>query len=113
MRRECTIKVHGATDLATIEVLGDLTASAEKAMHAAYEDACGYNTQNILLKFDDSSRINSAGIAIIIDLTIKRREEERKLFITGVSRHFRKIFDLVGLTKHAKIVESAEEVGKS
>ena len=49
MRRECKIKVREDNELATIEVVGDLTASAEKDMDAAYKEACGYNPKNILL----------------------------------------------------------------
>ena len=110
MHRECTIKVHEGDGLATIEVLGDLTVSAEKAMGAAYQKACGYKTKNILLKFDGKSRINSAGIAIVINLVIESQEKGCKVFITGVSKHFQKIFELVGLTKYTTIVDSEEEV---
>jgi anti-anti-sigma factor len=112
MYQECTIKVHGDNELVTIEVLGDLTASAEKAMNAAYQKACSNAPRNILLKFDGKSRINSAGIAIVINLTIESQQKECKLFIIGVSKHFRKIFELVGLTKYTTIVESEEEVRK-
>jgi len=112
MRRECSIKIHKGDELATIEVVGDLTASAEKAMDAAYQKACGYDTKNILLKFDGKSRINSAGIAIVINLVIESKESDRKIFITGVSKHFKKIFELVGLTKYTTIVDSEEEVVK-
>ena len=67
---------------------------------------------NILLKFDGRSRINSAGIAIVINLVIESQESDRRVYITGVSKHFRKIFELVGLTKFTTIVDSAEEVGE-
>lgn len=113
MYRECKINVHRDGELATIEVLGDLTAAAEKAMADAYQQACAYNVKNILVKLDGKSRINSAGIAILINLVIKSREKECKIFITGVSKHFRKIFELVGLTKYTTIVDSEEEVGKT
>lgn len=112
MRRECKIEVHKGDSLATIEVLGDLTASAEKDMDAAYKRVCDNDLKNILLKFDGKSRINSAGIAIVINLVIQSQEEGYKVFITGVSKHFRKIFELVGLTKYTTIVESEQEVGK-
>lgn len=111
MRRECKIKVHEGDDLATIEVLGDLTASAEKDMDAAYKQVC-HDPGDILIRFDGKSRINSAGIAIMINLVIESQEKGCKVFITGVSKHFRKIFELVGLTKYTTIVESEEEVGK-
>jgi len=112
MHRECKINVHGDNDLVTIEVVGDLTASAEKAMDAALQKACSYNPKNILLKFDGKGRINSAGIATVINLVIESQEKGCKIFITGVSKHFQKIFELVGLTKYTTIIESAEEVGK-
>jgi len=112
MRRECTIKIRKGDELATIEVVGDLTASAERDMDAAYQKACGYDPRNILLKFDGKSRINSAGIAIVINLVIESKESDREIFITGVSKHFQKIFELVGLTKYTTIVESEEEVAK-
>jgi anti-anti-sigma factor len=111
MHRECKINVHNEdNNLVTIEVLGDLTASAEKAIGAAYQKACGYNARNILLKFDGKSRINSAGIVIVINMVIESQDKGCKVFITGVSKHFRKIFELVGLTKYTTIVDSEKEV---
>ena len=111
MRRECKIKVNGNSELATIEVLGDLTASAEKDMDAAYQQACDFDPANIMLKFDGKSRINSAGIAIVIILVMESREKGSTVYITGVSKHFREIFQLVGLTKYRKINDSDEESG--
>ncbi len=110
MRRECTIKVHEDNDIAIIEILGDLTASAAKDMDAAQQEACGYNPSNIVVKFDGRGRINSAGIAILINLVIDSREQGCKVYLTGVSQHFRKIFGLVGLTKYAEIVESVKDI---
>lgn len=113
MHQGCTIKVHGNKELVTIEVLGDLTkASEEKTINAAYQKACDYNSRNILLKFDGKSRINSAGIAIVINLVIENQKKGHKIFITGVSKHFRKIFELVGLTKYTPIIDSEEGVRK-
>jgi len=113
MRRECTIKASKiGDDSVKIEILGDLTASAEKDMDSAYQEAMKYEPSNIILKFDGKSRINSAGIAILINLVIESQEKENKVYIAGVSQHFRKIFELVGLAKYTTIVESEEEVAK-
>ena len=112
MRRESKIEVYEDAGLAAIEVLGDLTANAEKDMDAAYNKVCEDKPKKILLKFDGKSRINSAGIAIVINLVIESKENDCEVYITGVSKHFRKIFELVGLTRFTTIVDSAEEVGK-
>lgn len=45
-----------------------------------------------------------------INLVIDSRERGCKVYLTGISKHFRKIFRLVGLTKYAEIVESVEEI---
>jgi len=112
MRRECTINVHEANNISTIEIHGDLTASAQKDMDASYQEICGGNPSSILVKFDDVSRINSAGIAILINLVIDSRGRGCKIYITGMSDHFRKIFGMVGLTRYADIVESVEDIAK-
>ena len=112
MRRECTIRVREGNDLVAIEILGDLTASAEEAMQAAYQEVSGHNVENLLIEFDGKSRINSAGIAIMINLVIESQEKGHRVYIAGVPKHFRKIFELVGLTKYTHIVDSEDEVGK-
>jgi len=111
MNQAHTINIRGNDDLVVIEVQGDLNTSAERDMDDAYKKACDYNAKKILIKFDGKSRMNSAGIANIIDLVIKSQEKHR-IFIAGVSKHFQKIFELVGLTKYTTIVESEEEVSK-
>ena len=110
MRRECNIEARERNGVAIIDILGDLTIAADKDMDAAYEKACGGNPKKILLKFDGKNRVNSAGIAIVINLVIAGQEDDYEVLITGVSKHCRKIFELVGLTKYTTIVESEEEV---
>ena len=109
MRREYNIRVHKDNSISTIEILGDFMASAQKDMDAA-QQACGDNPSSILVKFDDVSRINSAGIAILINLVMDSRERGCKVYLSGMSQHFRKIFGMVGLTKYAEIVESVEDI---
>ena len=105
------IEVKANGDFTTIEVVGDLTASSQESMNHAFQKACSYDARNMIIKFDGKSRINSAGIALIISLVIESQDSDYKIFLTGVSRHFRKIFELVGLTKYTTIVESEQEIG--
>jgi len=109
MRRECNIKVHKDNDTAIIEILGDMTASAMKDMDAAQQEAFSHNPSRIVVKFSDKTRINSSGIATLINLVIDSQERGCKVYLTGMSDHFRKIFGLVGLTKYAEIVESVDD----
>ena len=110
MRRECKIKIYEDSGISIIEILGDLTASAQKEMDTAMQKACDHNPSSIMIKFNDKSRINSSGIAILINLVIDSREKGCEVYVTGMSDHFRKIFGMVGLTRYADIVESVDEI---
>jgi anti-anti-sigma factor len=110
MRRESRIKVHEGSNAVTIEIQGDLTASAVKDMDTAYQKACEYNPSNIVLKFSDKIHINSTGIAIVTNLLIDSRKKGCRIFVSGLSRHYRKIFEMSGLTKYTTIIESEDEI---
>ena len=110
MRRECIIRVYEENDTATIEILGGMTASAMKDMDAAQQQTFSHNPSSIVVKFHNRSRLNSTGIAMLINLVIESRERGCKVYLTGMSQHFRKIFHMVGLTRYAEIVESVEEI---
>jgi anti-anti-sigma factor len=112
-RKSSNIKVHSDGDMATIEVLDDLTASSEDAMKEAYHQACEYDPSIILFKFDPKNRINSGGIAILISVLTQSQRKGQKVFITGISEGLWEIFDLVGLNKYATIVESEEDITDS
>jgi anti-anti-sigma factor len=110
MQKECDISVKASDAIIKIEIIGALTASAEDEMDKVIQKTSTCKADKILVVFDGSSRINSAGIAIMINLVIKSQENDRKVFIMGVSKHFRKIFELVGLTRYATIVNSEDEI---
>ncbi len=106
MYPECAIRVHQAGDLVTIEILGNLTASAESDMRAKFQEACSYSPAKILFKFDGTSQTSSAGITIITKLVMESQGKGFEILITGVSKHFQKMLELVGLTRYTTIVES-------
>ena len=110
MRRECTIKVTEYNGIPTIEIHGDLSADAQRDMDTVQREVCNRNSSQILVKFDGRSRVNSAGIAILLNLVIDSRGRGCKVYLTGMLDHFRKIFRMVGLTRYAEIVESVDEI---
>jgi anti-anti-sigma factor len=110
MLHECDINVKESDGLIRIEIIGYLTASAENRMAEILEKMDVWKASKILVVFDGVSLINSAGIAIMIDLVVKSEESDRKLFFSGLSSHFCKIFEFVGLTQYASIVNSEDEI---
>ena len=53
--------------------------------------------------------ITSAGFGILIDLMSQSRHSDATLRIAHPSDHFRKIFELVGLSQHVPVLGSVEE----
>lgn len=54
----------------------------------------------LILDFCDVQYINSAGIAQLICLLRQAQEKKLTVLVHGVSSHYQKIFEMVGLTKY-------------
>lgn len=86
--------------VALMDLKGDVTALAEKKILAAYERASAQKAKTVILNFSGVTYINSAGMAVIITMLNKAQAHNRKLRAFGLSPHFQKIFEMVGLLKH-------------
>ena len=108
MNQTPTVSVRKNDDVAVIAIAGDVTAFAEEPIDSAYREV-SENGGKILLSFRNGDHINSAGIAILIDLISKAKKGEKSIRISHPDLHFHKIFKMVGLTSYASVHESEEE----
>ena len=92
-----------------MDIQGDVTTFSEPFLNKAYKNANDEGTSKILLKFDQKAYINSGGIAVLIQLLAETKRNNQQIGITGLSEHFKKIFNMVGITKFAKIYNSVDE----
>src|SRR5919106_3483467 len=83
--------------LALIELGGDINAAAEDELAKAYEGASSRNAATVVLDFEDVGYINSTGIALIVGLMATARKEGRKMAASGLSDHYREIFEITRL----------------
>ena len=98
---EATVR---AQDLqAIIDLRGDIDASAEAALNAAYGEAEALHPEAILLNFSQVEYINSTGIALIVGLLAKARQARRPLHTCGLSDHYVEIFQITRLADFMKI----------
>jgi len=97
---EIQVNLRLEDKLALIDLNGDVTAFAEKRITSAYERAAAQKLKAVILNFSNVGYINSAGMAIIISLLTKAQGGNERLCAFGLSPHFQKIFDLVGLLKY-------------
>ncbi|MCP4689820.1 MAG: response regulator [Desulfobacterales bacterium] len=96
-------------DLQVIEIRGAINAGAEEALMAAYKRALAGDSAEILLNFNKNASINGAGIAILIQLLSDSKKESRKVAIAGISENFKQIFEMVGVTRFARVFTTREE----
>lgn len=92
-----------------IELNGDITDSCEETIFAIYESHSASKFENLILDFSSVHYINSAGIAVLINLVTKTRQKEQHLIITNPSEYFLKIFTMIGLTRYSNIHKSIDE----
>jgi anti-anti-sigma factor len=91
-------------DVTLFDIKGDVTALSEPFLNDAYEKANGH---------DKNAYINSGGIALLIQILAETKKNNQQIGITGLSDHFKKIFNMVGITKFTKIYNTREEALES
>jgi len=106
-QNEITVETHGPVTL--FDIKGDVTSTSEPFFKEAYGNSNAADGSILLLKFDENAYINSGGIAVLIQLLAETNSRNQHIGITGLSEHFKKIFQMVGITKFAEIYPSVEE----
>ncbi len=101
-----SIDVQG--HIAIMSVKGNVTARSEASLQEAYNRIIGMELHNVVLRFDENATINGAGIALLTQLLLEGAKKGQKVAITGVSDNFQKVFDIVGITRFAKLYDSTE-----
>jgi anti-anti-sigma factor len=100
-------------DVTLLDIRGDITILSESSLNDAYADANNRGAGKILLKFEKAAYINSGGISVLIQLLAKTEQNNQQIGIIGLSDHFTKIFNMVGITKFAKIYATREDALKA
>jgi anti-anti-sigma factor len=94
--------------LTVIDLGGEVTTFAEDAVNGAYKQATDQGAKHILLNFKDVEYINSAGISVIIGLLTEARKGDQTLSITGLTPHYTKIFQMMGLSQYAPLYDTED-----
>jgi anti-sigma B factor antagonist len=99
--------------LAVVDLSGDVTSLAEKKLLAAYDKAAAQKAKCIVFNFSSVSYINSAGMSVMITLLTRSQNQGVALRAFGLSSHFQKIFDMVGLLKYIPHFDNENEARAS
>ncbi len=108
MQQENEIKLEKQGDVTIMDIKGDITAFSDPFLNTAYQEANDQGARKIILKSNKEVYINSGGIAVLIQLLAQTKRNNQRVVIAGISDHFKKIFNMVGITKFAPIYDTQE-----
>lgn len=86
----------------TIHVRGNVTALSGPTLARAFKDACRLEG-DIVLRFDDNTSINGAGLSSLASQMSECVDRGRRVYISGLSENFRTVFDMMGLFRLAEL----------
>ncbi|HEV3290834.1 MAG TPA: STAS domain-containing protein [Streptosporangiaceae bacterium] len=99
MKTTCEAEVTALPGAAVIRLSGDVDGTAADTLTAAYDQAVAEgDPASVVLDFASVGYINSTGIALIVSVLAKARSERRKVVASGLSAHYREIFDITRLS---------------
>jgi len=107
MKEDNTVRIERQGRVTVLNIRGDVTRRSEAAIKGGYDQVDHEKEKKILLQFDKAIYFNSEGLKIIILLLAEARKHQQEIAVTDLSDHFRKVFRMVGITKFARIFDSA------
>ena len=100
MTSACEAATRVLPGAAVIELSGEVDGSAATVLTTAYEYAVSGapDLGTVVLDFAAVDYINSTGIALIVSVLARARAERRKVVASGLTPHYREIFDITRLS---------------
>ena len=99
------IPVSDTGEAALLTIRGSVTARSEPFLAQAMERARALEKPTIVLHFEENASTNGAGLALLTQLLLNARERGERVLISGLSENFRKVFEMVGISR---LVETCE-----
>lgn len=103
MPEPAAVRTELKGSIGIISLTGDITSELEQTFLNAYREVTKSGAAKILLRFSEECFMNSGGIALIILMVGKAGEASQKVGVVGLSPHFEKIFDMIGLTDYLTV----------
>ena len=90
-----TVRRVGSTGI--IDLAGEVTGFAEKALADAFSEASKDGAKVVLLNFSNLEYLNSSGIGLLVTLLIRAQRQNQRLCACGLTDHYKEIFQLTRL----------------
>jgi anti-anti-sigma factor len=93
------IPVAADGDAAVLTLRGSVGAASEPFLLDALARARALGAARTVLHFEENASMSGAGLALLTQLLQGARERGETVGITGLSENFRKVFDMVGISR--------------
>ena len=113
MSEKTRIALREEPSLVIIDIAGEVTTFAEDAIMGAYREATQRGADRILVNFAQVDYINSAGVAVMIGLLAEARQRDQHIMVSGLTPHYTKVFDMMGLARYIRIFDNEEDAKRS
>jgi len=102
------IELDQAGPASILRISGDITSGSEADLSAAYGRAVANGASAIILDFSRLEYMNSGGIGLLVTLLVRAQRSGGRLVATGLSDHYRQIFELTRLDEAIQIVDDED-----
>ena len=90
-------------EAAILRIEGDITSASEPDLMAAYGLAVANGAKAVVLDFTRLEYMNSGGIGLLVTVLVRAQRAGGRLVATGLSEHYRQIFELTRLDEAIEI----------
>jgi anti-anti-sigma factor len=105
-RFEARVRERGG--IAVLDLAGQIDSAADEELGDAYATARDRSAETVLLNFEEVDYINSTGIALIVGLLAEARKDGSTVLCTGLSSHYREIFEISRLADFMELYPDEE-----
>ncbi|MBF0378284.1 MAG: response regulator [Desulfamplus sp.] len=92
-----------------IKIQGNVGSQNEQYLRDAYTKALQSKSKRIVLHFDLNTSVNGAGIAILTQIVLDSAKDGIEIVMAGLSDNFKRVFDIVGLSRMVRLYGTIEE----
>ena len=101
-------------NIPVLVIEGDMTSESDSDVMKTYGVLKEkHSPKNIIINFEKTKYINSAGIASLINIIQDLQDGGGRVSFVGLTKHFRKVMDIVGISDFVDIFNTNEEAAEN
>jgi len=104
---DLTATVNSQGGVSIIHIAGYLSSESASSLDEAFQQVG--EAEKILLVFQEKDFITSAGLAVLFDLILPPQVQGQQVRIVHPSKHFRKVFDIVGMSQDVDVFAAEKQ----